>query len=263
MSMLNGSDLETVSTYALQGWINTMSISLNDNPLFIQSLGYDSPDVLSGTVPQYSGLISKKNDKWINGGRLVYNRTEGYTYDDAGRLAKGGYQGSFREYTYDSRGNILSELLPGSSKSYNYEYNADRLSSLITSTNAQQDTVFFAHDALGRMTFDGTTGQSIFYNDLDLVGNISQDDMAMVNYSYLSDGTKLSALDGSGAGLVYRGPFVYRTSDGECSLTLESAAFGGGRLTPDGVRDRFPLPRWELQARHLCLYSLSKCYRIW
>ena len=233
--MLNGSDLETVSTYALQGWINTMSISLNDNPLFIQSLGYDSPDVLSGTVPQYSGLISKKNDKWINGGRLVYNRTEGYTYDDAGRLAKGGSQGSFREYTYDSRGNILSELLPGSAGLYNYGYDTDRLTSLITSTNGQQDTVTFAHDALGRMTFDGTTGQSIFYNDLDLVGNISQDDMALVNYSYLSDGTKLSALDGSGAGLVYRGPFVYRTSDGGCSLTLESAAFGGGRLTPDGA----------------------------
>ena len=60
----------------------------------------------------------------------------------------------------------------------------------------------------------------------------------LVNYSYLSDGTKLSALDGSGAGLVYRGPFVYRKSSGGnagSSLTLESAAFGGGRLTPDGA----------------------------
>ena len=60
----------------------------------------------------------------------------------------------------------------------------------------------------------------------------------MVNYFYLSDGTKLSALDGSGEGLVYRGPFVYRKSSGSnasSSLTLESAAFGGGRLTPDGA----------------------------
>ena len=59
-----------------------------------------------------------------------------------------------------------------------------------------------------------------------------------MNYSYLSDGTKLSALDGSGEGLVYRGPFVYRESSGSnasSSLTLESAAFGGGRLTPDGA----------------------------
>ena len=59
----------------------------------------------------------------------------------------------------------------------------------------------------------------------------------MVNYSYLSDGTKLSALDGSGEGLVYRGPFVYRkgAGNGNSSLTLESAAFGGGRLTPTGA----------------------------
>ena len=59
-----------------------------------------------------------------------------------------------------------------------------------------------------------------------------------MNYFYLSDGTKLSALDGSGEGLVYRGPFVYRKSSGSnasSSLTLESAAFGGGRLTPDGA----------------------------
>ena len=60
-----------------------------------------------------------------------------------------------------------------------------------------------------------------------------------MNYSYLSDGTKLSALDGSGEGLVYRGPFVYRKSSGSntgsSSLTLESAAFGGGRLTPRGA----------------------------
>ena len=59
-----------------------------------------------------------------------------------------------------------------------------------------------------------------------------------MNYSYLSDGTKLSALDGSGEGLVYRGPFVYRKSSGSnasSSLTLESAAFGGGLMTPSGA----------------------------
>ena len=70
------------------------------------------------------------------------------------------------------------------------------------------------------------------------VGNISRDGTTLVNYSYLSDGTKLSALDGSGEGLVYRGPFVYRKSSGSnagSSLTLESAAFGGGLITPSGA----------------------------
>ena len=36
---------------------------------------------------------------------------------------------------------------------------------------------------------------------------------------------------------MYRGPFVYRkgAGNGNGSLTLESAAFGGGRLTPTGA----------------------------
>jgi len=236
--MQNCPRLTTSLSYTLQGWTDTVSVSLNDSPLFIQSLGYDSSDVLSGTVPQYSGLISKKNDKWINDGRLVYSRTEGYAYDAAGRLAKSGRQGSFREYTYDSRGNILSETLPGSAGSFDYEYDGNRLISLTASSAAQHDTVTFTHDALGRMTFDGMTGQSMTYNDLDLIGNIVRNDTTLVNYSYLSDGTKLSALNGSGAGLVYRGPFVYRKRSGinaGSSLTLESAAFGGGLMTPSGA----------------------------
>ena len=59
----------------------------------------------------------------------------------------------------------------------------------------------------------------------------------LVKYSYLVDGTKLSALQDSGEGLVYRGPFMYRKSAGpvNSSLTLESASFGGGRLTPSGA----------------------------
>jgi hypothetical protein len=71
--------------------------------------------------------------------------------------------------------------------------------------------------------------------DLDLVGNISKNGTPLVNYSYLANGVKLSALDGNGERLMYRGPFVYRKSsdsEGNSSLTLESAAFGGGRLTP-------------------------------
>ena len=70
--------------------------------------------------------------------------------------------------------------------------------------------------------------------DLDLVGNISKNGTPLVNYSYLANGANLSAFDGNGEGLMYRGPFVYRkgAGNGNSSLTLESAAFGGGRLTP-------------------------------
>ena len=49
-----------------------------------------------------------------------------------------------------------------------------------------------------------------------------------MNYSYLADGTKVSALDGDGDGLLYLGSLIYR-KQGE-SLTLESAGFAGGRF---------------------------------
>ena len=61
---------------------------------------------------------------------------------------------------------------------------------------------------------------------------LGYDGSTLANYSYLSDGTKLSATDGNGKGLVYRGPFVYRKSSGSSSLKLESAAYSGGRVTP-------------------------------
>ena len=92
------------------------------------------------------------------------------------------------------------------------------------------------------------TGQSMTYNDLDLIGNIVRNDTTLVNYSYLSDGTKLSALDGSGEGLVYRGPFVYRKSSGGnagSSLTLESAAFGARQYSPALRRWMTPDPLSE------------------
>jgi hypothetical protein len=84
------------------------------------------------------------------------------------------------------------------------------------------------------MIHNGMTGQQIAYNDLDLVRNIEASGATLVNYSYLADGTKLSATDAQGEGLVYRGAFVYRRG-ADSSLTLESAGFSGGRLTGASV----------------------------
>ncbi|MBR1488933.1 MAG: hypothetical protein IJ603_08685 [Bacteroidales bacterium] len=53
------------------------------------------------------------------------------------------------------------------------------------------------------------------------------------NYTYLSDGTKTKALNASGAGYDYAGSFTYsHASNG--SKTLESVAFGGGRIRRTG-----------------------------
>ena len=135
-------------------------------------------------------------------------------------------------YTYDARGNVLSVGELPSRHISRYSYDGDKLDSLKVIKGIDTRLARFAYDNLGRMTYDGLTGQTMTYNDLDLLGKVEKDGSTLANYSYLSDGTKLSATDGNGKGLVYRGPFVYRKSSGSSSLKLESAAYSGGRVTP-------------------------------
>ena len=53
------------------------------------------------------------------------------------------------------------------------------------------------------------------------------------NYSYLSDGTKAAAFTSASAGIDYVGSFTY-TRGNNNSRTLESIAFGGGRIRRTG-----------------------------
>ena len=53
------------------------------------------------------------------------------------------------------------------------------------------------------------------------------------NYTYLSDGTKAAALNAAGTGYDYAGSFTYsHAANG--TKTLESVAFGGGRIRKSG-----------------------------
>jgi RHS repeat-associated protein len=70
---------------------------------------------------------------------------------------------------------------------------------------------------------------------LDRPAKISQSGSDLAKYSYLANGSKSKAENGSGVGLVYRGSLIYRkAADG--SLTLEGANLPEGRLTVNGVR---------------------------
>ena len=225
-----GGSLTTAMEYALQGWMSNQETSMNGKMLFKETLNYDGIDSLPYTEASYTGLITRKDDVWYQSNRVVSTLSKGYVYDNSGRLALEVAENSGpTEYYYDARGNLLAVL--NDESSVTSEYAGDKLISM----NVSGMTSSFTYDDLGRMTYDGSTGQTVTYNDLDLIGNISDGGTSLVNYSYLADGTKLIALDGSGKGLVYRGPFVCRTSNGGSSLTLESAAFSGGRLTPNGV----------------------------
>ena len=135
--------------------------------------------------------------------------------------------------SYDARGNITSRSpRHGSGGTITLTYTGDRLATRKVGTGT---AVSFAHDSFARMTTDAEAGLSITYNALDLPETVSMGNTLKAKYTYLSDGTKVSALDASGAGLVYRGPFTYRRGSGG-TLAFESAPFDRGRLTEDGVR---------------------------
>ena len=81
--------------------------------------------------------------------------------------------------------------------------------------------------------------RQIAYNRLNLIEKVEQDGSTLANYSYLADGTKLSATDADGNGLYYLGSLVYSVQNG--AFSLESAAFDGGRFlaTSSGVETRY------------------------
>ena len=232
-----GKMIHAKSSFALQGWQKDLSVTLDGRLLFNQTLGYDGQESLAAYQPQYSGLVSIKDEVWFPTSGPTVNDREWYTYDYAGRLVNEYSSSKRTAYSYDVRGNLLEAMALNPSSRIVNTYVGDRLMSMRQTSSGSTATSEFTYDNLGRMTSDGQVGQSIIYNNLDLIGKITKNGTTLVNYSYLVDGTKLSALKDSGEGLVYRGPFVYRKSagPGNSSLTLESAAFGGGRLTPNGA----------------------------
>ena len=230
-----GSELQTDKTYTLQGWLSSLNVTYNNLQLFTQNLGYDEEENITAYEPQYSGYVALKEEAWFSPEAASVTESRVYKYDYAGRLSteKEGVIGL--AYKYDARGNVLS--VTNTPRRNTYTYSGDRLISL-KQVSIGMVTSTFSYDSLGRMTHDGLNGLYMEYNCLDLVRKVSRDSTILVKYSYLADGTKLSALNGNGEGLVYRGPFVYRQSsggEGNSSLTLESASFSGGLLTPGNV----------------------------
>ena len=95
--------------------------------------------------------------------------------------------------------------------------------------------MLYDYDADGNLASDGHTGFEFSYNILNLP--MSAEDSAdgrTMTYTYLSDGTKLKAVSDGGAGLTYRGSFVYGLSSGG-GCTLESVATDEGRIVMDGT----------------------------
>ena len=198
---------------------------------------YDSPSSSLGG-PSYTGLVTRKGETWsIPTGPSPsqvqsVSRAEDYVYDYGARLSAWDDSSDGEDISYDARGNITSRSpRHGSGGTVTMTYTGDRLATRKVGT---APAVSFAHDSFARMTTDAGAGLSITYNALDLPERISQGTALKAKYTYLADGTKVSALNASGAGLVYRRPFTYRRASGG-SLSFESAPFDRGRLTGAGL----------------------------
>ena len=106
-----------------------------------------------------------------------------------------------------------------------------------------RDTIYndvgYVYDSAGNVLYDSHAGLNIRYNHLNLIEKVMRGDTIVAKYSYLSDGTKLTATDSAGNGLYYSGSLVY-SKQGDV-LTLESCAFTGGRFvaTATGVEARY------------------------
>ena len=168
--------------YTLQGWLSSHQVKKGTQTLFTESLKYNSPSSTSGGNALYTGLISERSDQWkfTNFGQGV-TTTEGYQYDNAGRLTYVKRGSTVGTLSYDARGNVLT------AEGDSYTYSGDRVA---TFTPSGQSAVYFTHDSRGRMTYDGMGGVTIDYNYLNLPRKISGTGGTLAKYSYLASGSK-------------------------------------------------------------------------
>ena len=216
----------TTDAYNIQGWLTSRTALKGSTNVFSMSLGYYSP-VQSGATARYSGDISSWS--WTQGSNTA--KAYGFAYDGAHRLTAGQY------FNNGTSTNALSE------KAIGYDL-AGNITTLTRYDNAGTGTTLayayvgnhrstYTYDANGNVSSDGTHSLQMAYNLINLPAQIDSGSIMKAGYTYLSDGTKARALDASGVGYDYLGSFTY-AHDANNNTTLESVAFGGGRVRKNG-----------------------------
>lgn len=213
LGRLVGKDANSITSsyaYNLQGWLTRSS-----GHYYSSQLKY-----YDGSNPSYTGNISEW--KWGN-------RSYRFEYDNLGRISDAHYyEGntlsddySEKDISYDLNGNIrsLTRYDAGVPETLDYTYT----DGILTAVGNER----IKYDGCGNITFNGRNNLEIDYNFLNLPMRIhSTDGQSVVNYRYLADGSKFSATDDTGEGLVYIGSLVYRFRNG--AYELDHAAFSQG-----------------------------------
>lgn len=213
LGRLVGKDANSITSsyaYNLQGWLTRSS-----GHYYSSQLKY-----YDGSNPSYTGNISEW--KWGN-------RSYRFEYDNLGRISDAHYyEGntlsddySEKDISYDLNGNIrsLTRYDAGVPETLDYTYT----DGILTAVGNER----IKYDGCGNITFNGRNNLEIDYNFLNLPMRIhSTDGQSVVNYRYLADGSKFSATDDTGEGLIYIGSLVYRFRNG--AYELDHAAFSQG-----------------------------------
>ena len=202
-----------------------------DNEAFSMDLRYENP-LMTGTEANYTGMVTECT--WHQKGMTAGPQTYAYSYTPRGQYAGvHHYSGNTKtdkyiehDIQYDVNDNILTLKRAengGLLHNFTYAYTGNQLTTLYNGTDTRQ----FQYDANGNMTFDSQFDLHFEYNCLNLTNRI-YNGIESCTYSYLSDGTKLKALNAANHGNIYLGSLIYRrNADG---LSLYDTGFAGGKI---------------------------------
>lgn len=229
-TMTSGVDQISYTEYNARGWLTRKKEPSQD-----MVLRYESPLRISSS-PQWGGNISEWD--WTSG---TLSNQNTFGYDKLSRLISSAGRTVTTHYEYDLGGNMTSRTRittsspddPFSLNEINGDmmyYSGNRLAVVldIFVPPQQYHGPNNSYDASGRMTYDVMHNLSLVYNHMDRVKRIRRGGIILVDYTYLADGTKISALDMLGNGLFYLGSMTYRKDSGGTSL--ESMSWDGGRI---------------------------------
>ena len=262
------------SEYDIRSWLTKKSSELFDMSLGhsytgnITSWQWQHKGDPSGDGPQnryvftYDGLSRLANTtQYVNGELNKQNVERFLTYDRNGNLLTliryaDGVQSSNRQYTYI--GNRLDrmekdkviawdeiEIHPG--EGYRGQWNC-RVGCRnlhryeCGHTSCRPGIILhsrYAHDRNGNLTYDMELQTNFAYNSLNLLEKAMRNDTIVAKYSYLADGTKLSAVNADDCGFAYRGSFTYREEvvENGTGCQVESVPFSSGRIVATAGND--------------------------
>ncbi len=230
--------LETAFGYDIHGWTTSINAAIGNTSVFSEGLRYASAAKDQSAV-RFDGNISEITA--VHG--TLSNDTYAYHYDGKKRLlgadryigssSSGSLTLTEGSMVYDRNGNITALKRYGDTgldNDLSFTLTGNRMTG-ISDAGTPGGSFTYAYDAMGNQTSDGRQGLLFSYNILNLPCGVTSATSGSLTYTYLSDGTKVSAIKSDGSGKRYVGSMVYSVpASGGGSEVFESASWDEGRI---------------------------------